>query len=159
MSNGPWTGPTGKQRKLKDHDVFLMNGRIRDVDTWDEAAIDARAAQMVDALLATWPVPPGHTGQVVQSSQDSGASDIYLPHLVAKGLLPVGTELRPRNGGPERAIVLADGRLEMDGKVYDSPSGAGQFVRGGATNGWVFWTLPDGRRLGSLREEATQSGP
>lgn len=154
VSNGPWTGPTGKQRKLKDHDVFLMNGRIRDVDTWDEAAIDARAAQMVDALLATWPVPPGHTGQVVQSSQDSGASDIYLPHLVAKGLLPVGTELRPRSGGAERAVVLADGRLEMDGKVYDSPSGAGRVVRGGATNGWQFWTLPDGRRLGTLRVEA-----
>lgn len=151
ISNGPWSGPSGKRQKLKDHDVFLMNGRIRNVDDWNEQTIDARTGQMIEALIATWPVPAGHTGQVTQPKQDSGASEIYVAHLVAQGLLPVGTELRPRTGGPQRAVALADGRLEMDGKVYDSPSGAGQAVRGGATK-WLAVLVPPGRQ--TIRQAA-----
>ena len=154
VSNGPWAGPNGKQQKLQDHDVFLMNRRIKDVEQWDERAVDARTALVADALLATWPVPDGHVGRIAQLQQDSGASQIYLPQLITLGLLAVGTELHPRTGGVERAVVLADGRLEMNGQTYDSPSGAAHVVGGGSRNGWQFWALPDGRRLGKLREEA-----
>jgi hypothetical protein len=51
--------------------------------------------------------------------------------------------------------VLANGELKVDGKTFSSPSGAASYVRKGATNGWGFWQLPDGRRLKDLRVELT----
>jgi hypothetical protein len=39
-----------------------------------------------------------------------------------------------------RAKVDANGRLEMNGKVYNSPSAAGSMIRGGKnTDGWLWW--------------------
>lgn len=52
-----------------------------------------------------------------------------------------------RQLGHGGCTVLANGDLEVDGKTFTSPSDAGQYVRRGATNGWSFWELPDGRRL------------
>lgn len=156
VSNGSWGGASGKRQRLKDQDVFLMNRRISDVEEWNESAVNARSDVMIDALLATWFVPDGHIGRIAELHQDSGASQVYLPQLIALGHLPVGTEFHPRTGGDQRAIVLADGRLEMDGVVYDSPSGAAHIVGGGSRNGWQFWALPDGRKLGRLREEAVE---
>lgn len=50
------------------------------------------------------------------------------------------------------ATVLADGRIDFNGIAYDSPSGAGKAARGGSTNGWAYWLLPDGRQLRKLKE-------
>ena len=163
VSNGPWTGDDGKWAKLDQHDVLLMNRRIRDVskDGWDEARIDQRTEHMVDALLATWPVPSGHIGTVT-SRTSSQASEATLKDLVVADLLAPGMKLRARPGpwGPVECTVLANGDLELDGKTYSSPSGAGRQVRKGSTNGWTFWELPDGRRLRDLRNElAADSSP
>src|SRR5262249_44629918 len=54
------------------------------------------------------------------------------------------------------AVVRPDGLLEIDGKTFESPSGAGRYVKGGVTNGWWFWRLPDGRML--LHVRAIYSG-
>lgn len=156
VSNGPWTGEKGKRAQLEKHDVLLMNRRIRDVsaDGWTEKLIDARTAEMVEALLKTWPVPEGHTGTVT-GRVATESSDAGLKELVAAGLLTPGTALHARPGpwGPAECTVLANGELELDGKTYASPSGAGRQIRKGSTNGWVFWELPDGRRLKDLRAE------
>ena len=63
VSNGPWSL---KRDKVAKYDVFLMNRHFHNpaTETWDEEHIDARTQTMVDALLTTWPVPEGHTGQV-----------------------------------------------------------------------------------------------
>ncbi len=37
------------------------------------------------------------------------------------------------------ATVRKDGRVRFNGKVYDSPSSAGQTVFKGGCNGWYFW--------------------
>jgi hypothetical protein len=60
-----------------------------------------------------------------------------------------GTVLRARAGGwgHTECTVMANGGLQLDGKTCSSPSGAERLVRKGATNRWVFWELPDGRRL------------
>ncbi len=107
---------------------------------------------MIEALLAMWPVPPGHTGQVPQATPtDHGW--VEVKHLVAAGLLPPGTRLLPRPGRWDalQAVVMSDGTLELDGKVFQTPSGAGTHLRGGATNGWAFWRLEDGRKLADVR--------
>jgi len=151
VSNGPWGT---KRTALHAHDTLLLNSRLLSTwtDLWDEAAIDTRSDALIDALLKTWPVPDGHVGKVVDPHEKSGGW-ILLRNLVEMGLLEPGTVLTPRPGTwQERtAVVLADGSLEVDGKTFDSPSGAGRAVKGSVTNGWSFWRLPDGRRLIDVR--------
>jgi hypothetical protein len=53
-----------------------------------------------------------------------------------------------------QALVHADGSFELDGNVYDSPSGASDAAHGGGTNGWAYWyaDTPEGlRSLAALR--------
>lgn len=155
VSNGPWTGADGKRAKLREHDVFLMNRRIEDVsgDGWDESLIDQRTATMINALLATWPVPEGHVGEVKDAPTESAVT-VSLKQLIAAGHLTPGTVLRSRAGNwsDHEATVLDNGDLALSGHVFNSPSAAGHHVRKGATNGWYFWILPDGRRLADLRK-------
>lgn len=151
VSDGPWGA---KREKVAKHDVFLMNRLFRGPATqvWDEDMIDARSQTMIDALLATWPVPEGHTGPVVhQAPTDQGW--VQIKHLVAAGLLSPGTRLLPRPGtwAATEAVVGADGTLQLDGKAFQTPSGAGSHLKGGATNGWAFWRLEDGRKLADVR--------
>lgn len=97
-------------------------------------------------------MPEIRTGTRVITSREAQTSWIDFRHVVAVGLVAEGTRLRARSPHDASATVLADGRIQVSGEVFDSPSGAGKSVRGGATNGWQFWILPDGRRLNSLKE-------
>jgi hypothetical protein len=51
--------------------------------------------------------------------------------------------------------VLADGRIDVDGNVHDSPSGAAKAITGYETNGWKFFVLEAGgsRSLRSLLQD------
>lgn len=152
VSNGAWEV---KRAQMAKHDVFLMNRLFQNhhTETWDEEHIDQRSEEMINTLLATWPVPDGHVGTV----QDSGTKDqmswVELKHLVAAGLLEAGTRLVPRSGQWAQAVAIVrhDGRLEIDGQTFGTPSGAGKHVKGAVTNGWHFWRLEDGRRLADVR--------
>jgi alkylated DNA nucleotide flippase Atl1 len=153
VSNGPWQL---KREKIAKYDVFLMNrpfGHSPD-EPWDEDRIDTRTDAMVEALLTTWPVPEGHTGEVVHAAPADNAW-VEIKHLVAAGLLEPGTRLQPRPGqwNALEAVVREDGKLETDGKTFDTPSGAGKYVKGAVTNGWAFWRLEDGRKLADVRAE------
>ena len=159
VSNGAWTS---KQAALHKHDTLLLNSRLLSVypDGWDEATIDARTDAMINILLATWPVPDGHDGVVVDPHEKS-AGWIQVKHLVDAGLLAAGTILAARAGAwqARTAVVSPDGLLEIDGKVFDSPSGAGRYVKGSVTNGWSFWRLQDGRKLLDVRASYTGTEP
>jgi alkylated DNA nucleotide flippase Atl1 len=151
VSNGPWAS---KREALQKHDTLLLNSRLLSTyqDDWEEGSIDARTDAMTDVLLATWPVPAGHEGVVVDPHEKS-AGWIQVKHLVEAGLIKPGSVLDPRDGAwqSRTALVRADGLLEVDGKTFDSPSGAGRYVKGSITNGWSFWKLPDGRKLLDVR--------
>lgn len=152
VSNSAWDI---KREALSNHDTLLLNSRLLSnvgEREWSERRIDERSGQLIDVLLTVWPVPEGHTGQVVDP-QDKSHDWVEIKHLVAAGLLEPGTQLTPREGrwSSRRAFVRDDGRLEVDGQLFDTPSGAGLFVKGGVTNGWAFWRLPDGRRLVDVR--------
>ncbi|WP_205673392.1 GmrSD restriction endonuclease domain-containing protein [Amycolatopsis nivea] len=161
ISNGPWLGDGGKRAKLREHDVFLLNRKLEDIsaDGWDEGLIDRRTSDLIGALLATWPVPEGHVGEVKDAPAESLAS-VSLKQLIAAGHLTPGTTLRsrPGNWGDHEAVVLENGALSLGGQVFSSPSAAGHHLRKGATNGWYFWLLPDGRRLTDLREAYRNGG-
>jgi alkylated DNA nucleotide flippase Atl1 len=159
VSNGPWAS---KREALQAHDTLLLNSRLLSTldGTWDEAGIDARTNALIDVLLATWPVPAEHEGIVVDPHEKS-AGWIQVKHLVDAGLLTPGTALSPRTGPWEArtATVRPDGLLEIDEKTFESPSGAGRYVKGSMTNGWWFWSLPDGRRLLDVRAIYTGEDP
>lgn len=58
-----------------------------------------------------------------------------------KSLLPSGAQLKRTYKGQEHiATIEADGQINLNGKLYNSPSSAAQSVlTAGAVNGWIFW--------------------
>jgi hypothetical protein len=163
VSNGPWSGPNGKAAHLQEKDVLLLNSRLlasHGAHQWDEAGIDQRTAQAIEALLAIWPVPTGHKVSIVRGTPGA-AITVDISDLIGAGLLTPGQSLysRPGKYGGGVATLLSDGRIELEGKSYSSPSQAGIAFRGKHTNGWHFWrTDPSGmRKLAEVRSEYLQA--
>jgi hypothetical protein len=61
--------------------------------------------------------------------------------LISKGLISAGELVSTNSVWPAKALLLADGSVEYEGKVYSSPSAAAGAVRNGAANGWTFWAV------------------
>ena len=154
VSNGPWAS---KREAMLTHNTMTMTGRLVGTDDdmkWDEAAIDGRTGQMIDVLLHVWPVPEGHQGQVVDPQTKAG-DWVQLKHLVEGGALKIGDTLSAthRDFVGREAAIGEDLRIHLDGKSFDTPSGAAKHLRRRATNGWYFWATADGRRLRDVRQE------
>ena len=44
--------------------------------------------------------------------------------------------------------MLEDGSIELEGQLFNTPSGAGRFLRGKATAGWHFWLVnPESKQM------------
>lgn len=155
VSNGPWLGSAGKREKLATYDVLLLNRDVRSAgaDGWDEKHIDERTERLVDAIVRIWPVPAGHVGEVDDARPEEEAW-VEVRHLIAAGLLRPGTVLagRPGKYGSASATITDDGSVVVDDMTFESLSAAARHVRGGMTNGWMFWHLSDGRRVADVRE-------
>ena len=160
VSNGPWTA---KRSALLAHNTINLTGRVvadtQDHD-WCELLIDRRTSDLIDALLAVWPVPEGHQGAVVDP-QSKANEWVQLQDLIGAGLLSAGDRLVATQRAFEEveATVTADGQIEIDGARFATPSGAGTHLRKNPTNGWYFWSLPDGRRLKDVRAEFLSGSP
>lgn len=152
VSNGPWDH---KRAHLQEFDTILLNKRMLarvDAQDWNEAAIAHRTALMVEAITRIWPVPEGHTGEVV-GPRGHTSSYLTVADLVVAGLLEPGTTLRLGRSGFTHvtATVCDNGDIEMGGKRHGSPSGAAWAAMRRAANGWYDWVLEDGRRLDDIR--------
>jgi Protein of unknown function DUF262/Protein of unknown function (DUF1524)/Restriction Enzyme Adenine Methylase Associated len=151
VSNGPWLGDGGKAAHLQEKDVVLLNSKLLKAyasKQWDEAGIDSRTGQTIDAILAIWPVPLGHKVLIDREQADTSVT-VEIADLIGAGYLAPGQTLysRPGKYGGHSGRILSDGRIEVAGQVFDSPSSAGIFIRKKNTNGWNFWRLdPNGRR-------------
>jgi len=159
VSNGPWLGEGGKAAHLQEKDVVLLNSRLlKDfaAKTWDETGIDNRTKHAIDTVLNIWPAPPGHKVSIEHERTDSSIS-VEVSDLIGAGFLSPGQSIysRPGKYGGHTGRILSDGRIEVAGQVFESPSRAGIFVRKKNTNGWNFWRLePNGRRqLKEVRAE------
>ena len=79
-----------------------------------------------------------------------------LLQLITSGKLPSGTTLhhqgRQHATRTVTATVVADG-IRYSGRTYSSPSAAARTITGRPVDGWIFWKLPSGELLGSLRGE------
>jgi hypothetical protein len=159
VSNGHWLGENGKAAHLQEKDVVLLNSKVlKDYSSrqWDETSIDRRTTDVIDAVLSIWRVPVGHKVLIDREQADSSIA-VEITDLIGAGYLSVGQVLHSRPGkhGGHTGRILSDGRIEVAGRTFESPSAAGIFIRTQRTNGWHFWRLhPDGGRpLKEVRAE------
>lgn len=155
MSNGPWLA---KRMALQEHDVLKLNADLLTVadDSWTEVSIRARNEQVVEAILAIWPVPVGHKSAFgVAEAQPKRR--VSLADLIGASVLEAGVTLhaRPKSQKGRTAVLLPDGLVDVGGSLFDSPSGAARSISGRNANGWWFFNVgaKDGRPLADYLQE------
>jgi len=158
VSNGPWLGERGKKAALRANDLLLLN---RDLDSycpvgWTDDSIALRTTALIEKVLGIWTVPPGYRSSTVRAAAQS-VHTVDLPELLSAGLLTVGQTIFPKSSNLRDRIgrILSDGRIDIGGVVFDTPSGAGYYLRKKSTNGWSFWLVDVATKksLASIRRE------
>lgn len=150
VSNGPWLGESGKRHGLEGHDVLLLNRELLKSagDSWTDSAIRWRSDELAKAIIEIWPVPEGHrSGFAAEAVRPRHKVD--LSDLISAGCLQPGTQLVPRRKKMRDSVgtLLPDGRIDIGGTLYSSPSEAAKAVAGGTMNGWWFFLVDkDARR-------------
>ena len=140
VSNSAWES---KRSELQKHDVLKMNSLLSATaaDSWTDEKIRFRTQAMTEAILTIWPVPEGHTS-AFGNAAERPKQRVTLSDLIGAGLLDPGTTLYARKAYDYRpATVLSDGRIDLDGEIFESPSGAAKGITGSSVNGWWFWKL------------------
>jgi hypothetical protein len=154
VSNGPWLGLGCKREALEGNDVLFLNRELvkENPATWTDAAIRARTDALARIIVSIWPVPAGHKSGYSQEKVRPRHKVDLLDLINANALHP-GMHLYPRRKKLSHrvATLLTDGRIDIDGKVFDTPSAAAVSLTGKPTNGWSFFLVdPSSRR--SLRD-------
>lgn len=152
VSNSAWPS---KRKALLKHNTIKLTGRLveqTEHQDWDERLIDARTSELIDSIVKIWPVPEGHSGEVIDPKSKSN-DWVKIKDLIAADLISVGTQLRAGHGDFKGLATIADdGGLEVDGQHFNTPSGAGKHATGRRTiDGWRYWRLADGRSLKDVR--------
>lgn len=154
VSNGPWLGETGKRHGLEGHDVLILN---RDLlrsagDKWTDAAIRQRSDEMSKVIIEIWPAPAGHRSGFAREKVTL-RHKVDLSDLLSAGRLLAGAQLYPRRKrfAESIATLLPDGRLDVSGTIYASPSDAARTITGNNANGWEFF-LVDPQTKQSLKD-------
>ena len=144
VSNGPWQGDEGKRAALIEHDVLFLNRDLRRVTgAWTDESIRQRSRELAAIIVEIWPAPPGHSSGFSREKSAPRRHNVGLSDLISAGLLQAGMPLfRGRKKNPEPvATLLADGRIEVDGVQYATPSEAAAKINGHSTNGWWFFLV------------------
>jgi hypothetical protein len=155
VSNGPWLGAGGKRAALNEKDVLLLNNKVQVAgkDGWSEELIRARTEELTSMILDIWKVPSGHVSKVLREKRES-SKRVQVIDLISAGLVESGQKIYPhaKKYVGISGTILADGRIELNGVIYDSLSGAAVSVRGSSANGWWFFAIdnPGGTRLAGL---------
>ncbi len=162
VSNGPWLGESGKRHGLEAHDALFLNRVLvkSATEAWTDAAILARSDELAQIIIDVWPAPSGHRSGFGKEKVRP-RHKIDLSDLMAAGLLQPGMSLVPRRKKLAGVVakLLTDGRLDVDGQVFASPSDAAKTLSGNNANGWsFFYTDPTARRtLRDVRRDYFES--
>lgn len=153
VSNGPWLGENGKRQGLEAHDVLLLNRELlrKAGDRWGDELIFQRTNELAEILLNIWPVPDGHRSGY-SPGRPKLRKKVQLADLISAGALQTGISLFPRQAKFRDRVgtLLSEGQIEIDGKIFDSPSEAARAIAGHHTNGWPFFLVDQASRR-SLR--------
>jgi hypothetical protein len=154
VSNGPWLGVSGKKHGLEAHDVLFLNRKLLNAatDDWTDVNIRARSEDLADAIIMIWPVPAGHRSNF-SHEKVRPRHKVDFSDLISAGSIQPGVKLYPRRKkfAESFAILLPDGRLDLQGKLYASPSHAASAITGAKCNGWWFF-LVDQQTRRSLKD-------
>jgi hypothetical protein len=153
VSNGPWLGEEGKRQGLQEHDVLILNRKLLEKAgaRWTDDAIRERTHELTGIIIQIWPVPAGHRSGYTPSKPRL-RKKVHLADLIGAGALEPGLTLFPRRKkfAGRVATLLPDGRIEVDGTAFGSPSDAASTMTGHHTNGWWFFLVDQASRR-SLR--------
>lgn len=142
VSNGPWIGQSGKREGLEAHDVLFLNRELlKQAPTeWTEASIRLRTQELAAVISKIWKVPANHKSGFSREKSAPRRHKIGLSDLLNAGLLTAGMPVfrRKKKGPVQVGTILADGRIEINGKQFDRPSEAAAAITGHSTNGWWF---------------------
>jgi len=160
VSNGPWTGLEGKQEGLEKHDVLFLNREVlKSTGPWCDESIQNRTDTIVQFIAEVWPVPAGHHSEV--TTEKTKRKLVELSDLINGGALQPGMSLFPRSRKYTHrvATLLADGRVDVDGTIFNTASEAAVSIRGKPTSGWWFFLTDQGakRSLSSIRCDYTNA--
>jgi Protein of unknown function DUF262/Protein of unknown function (DUF1524)/Restriction Enzyme Adenine Methylase Associated len=154
QSNGPWVGVGSKREGLEAHDVLLLNRAIlKNADgNWTDEGITARTEELTKIITEIWPVPPNHRSGF-SPVKTVPQKKVDLADLIAGGALQPGMSLFPRRKkySHKGAVLLPDGRVEVDAVAFPNPFTAATSIVGKRTNGWWFF-LTDQASKRSLRD-------
>ena len=158
VSNGPWLGGGGKREGLENHDVLFLNRELlKKVDErWTDDAVQTRTNELIGLIIQIWPVPLNHRSGFADGKTRK-RKEIKLADLINAGVLTPGMSLFPRRKQFSDKVVtlLSDGRIEVDGIAYESPSSAANKIVGRSMNGWWFFLTDQASRrtLKNVRRE------
>jgi len=146
--------------------IVLNRNRPRDesLPLYDRQVLEQHIAPIA-AVLRALGYPPDSPDQQPPAPERTVRRHFAgtVGDLIAAGFVRPGTRLRSTAGAEAVATVLEDGRLEIDGRVYESPSAAGASILGHNVNGWDFWAAPSGEGrlvpLAHLRDRLGTEGP
>ena len=120
--------------------MLLLNRdvRRRGEQFWSEAQIEERTRDIVATIRGIWSVPPGHKSGFATEQAPARRKRPKIADLIAAGALQPGTVLIPRRKpfAQRTTTILPDGRIELEGKIFDSPSLAAVHLAGHPMNGW-----------------------
>ena len=147
VSNSAW--PT-KRAALAEHDVLKLNSDLLAAagDNWTEDQIRSRTQVMIASLLAIWPIPEGHKSAFAKA-EERPRQKVDVAALIAAGLIDPGATLWARRKAQSHrtATVLPDGRIDVEGSAFQTPSGAARHISGNSQNGWWYFLVdPTSRR-------------
>jgi len=155
QSNGPWLGKAGKREGLEAHDVLFLNRDLlkKADDKWTDDGIAVRTKELSEAIIHIWPVPPGHKSGFSPDRKPRLRKKVHLSDLINAGVLTPGMMLFPvrKKYDNKVATLLPDGKVEVDGIAYASPSDAATALAGKRTGGWWFFLTDQASRT-SLRK-------
>lgn len=147
VSNSGWGA---KKAALIEHDVLKVNVDLLGAagDAWTDEKVRSRTLALIGDVLAIWPVPDGHKSAFAKA-EERPRQKVGLADLISAGLLEPGSTVHARRKAhsDRTATVLSDGRLDVDGEVFETPSGAAKSIAGKSENGWWFFLVsPTGKR-------------
>ena len=153
-----WIEVAGELYSSPSGAAKALTGRIAE-SGWDFWAIDSASGPTLNELrssLASGAVSPPPSQAPHVNAPSAGLSQSgKLAGLLEAGLLSPGAKLVTRNPRwPGQGTVTAEGRIDVAGAIFFSPSGAAKALSGRkAEAGWDFWAVEsaDGPTLSELR--------
>jgi hypothetical protein len=137
-------------------------------DRFGEQVSGQAVLEAVQRSLGQVPVSPGDAPTLVvgtdlattkQKRRSETPKKTGVAQLVEAGLLPTDAVLECTLYGVTHGARVRDGQIEVEGKLYGTPSAAASALRAGkATNGWTTWRHK-GASLAELRTRLLEQTP